>query len=69
MANGDDAVTLGKFDGLVKLLKKVPGFAKAVAGKYDDFKKWYNGLSPWVRGPLAVAGVGSDLYGIWQFFH
>ncbi|MGW8950588.1 hypothetical protein [Streptomyces sp. NPDC055709] len=59
----------GKFDGLIKLLKKVPGFAKAVGGKYVDFLKWYNGLPLWVKGPLAAAGVGMDLYGIWQMFH
>ncbi|GHE75227.1 hypothetical protein GCM10018785_49510 [Streptomyces longispororuber] len=70
MANGDVAFKAGgKLGALVKLLKKVPGFAKAVAGKYNDFKKWYNGLSPWVRYPLAAAGVGSDLYSIWQLFH
>ncbi|GGV55281.1 hypothetical protein GCM10010277_55200 [Streptomyces longisporoflavus] len=72
MADGRTGVQLragGKFGPLIKLLRKVPGFAKAVAGKYDDFKKWYNGLSWWIRGPLAAAGVGSDLWGIWQLFH
>lgn len=59
----------GKLSGLISLVKKVPGFAKAVAGKYSDLKRWYNGLSWWIRGPLAAAGVGSDLYGIWIFFH
>ncbi|MFF4602009.1 hypothetical protein ACFY12_04510 [Streptomyces sp. NPDC001339] len=59
----------GKFGALIKVLKKVPGFAKAVMKKYDDFKKWYGGLPWYVRGPLAAMGVGSDLYGIWQMFH
>jgi hypothetical protein len=72
MADGHSGVQLragGRLGPLVKLLKKVPGFAKAVAGKYSDFKNWYNGLSWWIRGPLAAAGVGSDLYGIWQLFN
>ncbi|AZM51212.1 hypothetical protein DMA15_00260 [Streptomyces sp. WAC 01529] len=59
----------GKFGPVIKALKKVKGFTKAVAGKYSDFKKWYNGLPWYVKGPLAAMGVGSDLYSIWQMFH
>ncbi|MFJ4091837.1 hypothetical protein ACIPYS_09665 [Kitasatospora sp. NPDC089913] len=68
IATGQAAVT-GKFDGFVKLLKKVPGFAKAVGGSFEAFKKWYDSLSWAVKAPLTIANVGSNLYGIWQVFH
>ncbi|MFD9060202.1 hypothetical protein ACFVZ3_01630 [Kitasatospora purpeofusca] len=68
IATGQAALT-GKFDGFIKLLKKVPGFAKAVGGKFEDFNNWYNGLSWIVKAPLQVANVGANLYGIWEVFH
>ncbi|MGW9069518.1 hypothetical protein ACWGQT_08725 [Streptomyces yangpuensis] len=67
IANGE-AATAGKFDKLVELLKKVPGFAKAVGGKFSDFKKWYDNLDWWWKAPLQAANVGANLYGIWQLF-
>ncbi|MEU9983554.1 hypothetical protein [Streptomyces sp. NPDC050856] len=67
LANGE-AATAGKFDGLVKLLKKVPGFAKAVGGKFSDFKNWYDNLAWYWKAPLQAANVGANLYGIWQLF-
>lgn len=67
IANGE-AAAAGKFDGLVKLLQKVPGFAKAVGGKFSDFKAWYDGLAWYWKAPLQAANVGANLYGIWQLF-
>ncbi|MFJ8478422.1 hypothetical protein [Kitasatospora sp. NPDC094011] len=69
IADGSAAQDRGKFDALVKLLKKVKGFAGAVAKSYDAFKGWYDGLPWYVKGPLSAAGVGSNLYDIWQLFH
>ncbi|MET9959367.1 hypothetical protein ABZ128_09830 [Streptomyces sp. NPDC006326] len=68
IANGESAAA-GKWDKALELLKKVPGFAKAVGGKYADFKKWYGDLPWYVKAPLTAAGVGSDLYSIWELFH
>ncbi|MEV6731358.1 MULTISPECIES: hypothetical protein [unclassified Streptomyces] len=68
IANGESS-TAGRLDPLIKLLKKVPGFAAAVAGKYSDFKAWYDGLSWYWKAPLSAAGVAGDLYTIWEFFH
>ncbi|MFH8894489.1 hypothetical protein [Streptomyces sp. NPDC017949] len=67
IANGE-AATAGKFDGLIKLLKKVPGFAKAVAGPFVDFYNWYKNLAWYWKAPLQAANVGANLYGIWQLF-
>ncbi|MFJ3205873.1 hypothetical protein [Streptomyces sp. NPDC086989] len=68
IANGESS-TAGKFDGIVKLFRKIPGFAKAVAGTYSEFKAWYDGLSWYWKAPLAAAGLGGDLLTIWQLFH
>ncbi|WP_143196891.1 hypothetical protein [Streptomyces sp. CB00455] len=68
IANGE-AATAGKFDGLVKLLKKVPGFAKAVGGKFSEFQAWYNGLSWYWKAPLAAMNAANNLYTIWEMFH
>ncbi|MFB7785045.1 hypothetical protein [Streptomyces vinaceus] len=68
IANGESAAA-GKFDGIVKLFKKIPGFAKAVAGTYSDFKAWYDGLAWYWKAPLTAAGLGGDLLTIWQLFH
>ncbi|MFD3760472.1 hypothetical protein [Streptomyces sp. NPDC058622] len=67
IANGE-AAAAGKLDPLIKLLKKVPGFAKAVGGKFVDFKNWYNGLAWYWKAPLQAANVGGNLYTIWQLF-
>ncbi|MFG3281587.1 hypothetical protein [Streptomyces sp. NPDC048111] len=45
--------------------KKVGGFAKAAAGSYSDFKKWFDGLNPWVRYPLKAVMPGMSLYDLW----
>ncbi|MFI2026653.1 hypothetical protein [Streptomyces buecherae] len=68
-ANGTNIGTKGKLDSLVKLLKKVKGFAKAVKGSYKSFKNWYKNLPWYVKAPLAAAGVGSHLWEIWNLFH
>jgi hypothetical protein len=68
IADGKD-VDRSKLDGLIRLLQKVKGFAKAVKGSYAAFQAWYNKLPWYVKGPLTAAGVGSDLYSIWQAFH
>ncbi|MER6218766.1 hypothetical protein ABT213_32635 [Streptomyces sp. NPDC001674] len=68
IANGESAAA-GKFDGIVKLLKKIPGFAKAVAGSFNDFKAWYDALAWYWKAPLTGIGWGGDLYTIWQLFH
>ncbi|MFJ3881043.1 hypothetical protein ACIPW5_26815 [Streptomyces sp. NPDC090077] len=47
----------------------MPGFVKAVGGKFVDFKNRYDGLSWYSKAPLVAAGVGSDLYTIWQLFN
>ncbi|MEV7416520.1 hypothetical protein [Streptomyces sp. NPDC089919] len=69
IANGTAPQAYGKLDALLKLLKKVKGFASAVAKKYDAFKAWYNGLPWYIKGPLQAAGVGYNLYDIWSLFN
>ena len=46
-----------------------PGFAKAVGGKFSDFKKWYDALGWQWKAPPWALGFGSELYNIWQMFH
>ncbi|MED7947577.1 hypothetical protein [Streptomyces sp. BE303] len=68
IASGTTALA-GKFDGIINLLKKVPGFIKAVGGTYGAFVDWYNGLAWYWKAPLTAANVGGNLYTIWQLFH
>ncbi|MBC2875275.1 MULTISPECIES: hypothetical protein [Streptomyces] len=54
---------------VLKLMKKIGGWAKAVAGTYKTFKDWYNGL-PWpVRAAIRSLTVGYSLYDIYWHFH
>ncbi|MCP3819038.1 hypothetical protein NLX86_13205 [Streptomyces sp. A3M-1-3] len=68
IANGELAAA-NRWDGIVKLFKKIPGFAKAVGGKFSDFNKWYKALDWKWKAPLWAMGFGSDLYSIWVLFH
>ncbi|MFE2726661.1 hypothetical protein [Kitasatospora sp. NPDC059327] len=68
IAAGTTALT-GKFDGILKLLNKVPGFFKAVGGTYGSFVDWYKGLPWYWKAPLTAANVGGNLYSIWELFH
>ncbi|MGC9443005.1 hypothetical protein, partial [Streptomyces sp. WG5] len=43
--------TSSKWGAIKAAFSKVGGFAKAIGGKFSDFKKWYDGLSWWVRAP------------------
>jgi hypothetical protein len=59
----------GKFGALLNALKKVKGFAQAVAKSYAEFKAWFDRLPWYVKAPLQALGVGSNLLDIWQLFH
>ncbi|GGS39620.1 hypothetical protein Snoj_28180 [Streptomyces nojiriensis] len=68
VANGE-AATAGRWDAIKKIASKIPGLAKAAKGNYDDFLKWYKALDWKWRAPLAAAGLGMDIYTLWQMFH
>ncbi|MFB9586695.1 MULTISPECIES: hypothetical protein [Streptomyces] len=68
IANGEK-VAAGRFDGLIRLLKKVPGFARAVGGSFGAFQAWFDALPWYYKTGLEAAGVAGDLYSIWQAFH
>ncbi|WP_424889961.1 hypothetical protein [Streptomyces sp. XH2] len=69
IASGEFAETRGALGALVKALKKVKGFSGAVAKSYGEFKKWADGLPWYIKGPLAAAGLYSNLNDVWQLFH
>ncbi|MFJ7631591.1 hypothetical protein ACIQZN_34560 [Streptomyces sp. NPDC097595] len=68
IANGE-VVAASKWSAIRAAFSKVGGFAKAIAGKYSDFKKWYDGLSWWVRAPLAAISPGLTLLEIYNALH
>ncbi|MCX4546450.1 hypothetical protein [Streptomyces sp. NBC_01565] len=68
IANGESVAT-GKFDGIIKLFQKIPGFARAVGGSLSSFLTWYEKLPWYYKAPLEAAGVAGDLVTIWQAFH
>ncbi|GGK63602.1 hypothetical protein GCM10010094_25530 [Streptomyces flaveus] len=68
IASGE-AAAASKWDAIRAAFKKVGGFARAIAGKYSDFKKWYDGLSWWVRAPLAAISPGLTLLEIYNALH
>lgn len=67
VANGETAAA-DRWAAIKKLFQKIPGAAKAVRGSYDDFLKWYKALDWKWKAPLMAAGLGSDLYTLWQLF-
>ncbi|MER6199963.1 hypothetical protein ABT234_21655 [Streptomyces sp. NPDC001586] len=68
VANGETAAA-GKWGAIKKLFEKIPGAAKAVRGSYDDFAKWYKALDWKWKLPLQAAGLGGDIFTLWQMFH
>lgn len=59
IANGEfSAGEKSKWDLIKDAFGKVKGFSKAVAGKYSDFKKWYDGLPWYAKAPLAAVSPG-----------
>ncbi|MFG2566187.1 hypothetical protein ACGFR6_12175 [Streptomyces sp. NPDC048567] len=68
IANGEVAAA-SKWSAIRAAFSKVGGFAKAIAGKYSDFKKWYDGLSWWVRAPLVAVSPGLTLLEIYNALH
>ncbi|WP_420077963.1 hypothetical protein ACN6AT_00445 [Streptomyces sp. JL4002] len=68
VANGE-AATASRWDAIKKVASKIPGLAKAAKGSYDDFLKWYKALDWKWRAPLAAAGLGMDIYTLWELFH
>ncbi|MFG2193546.1 hypothetical protein [Streptomyces sp. NPDC048639] len=55
-----------KWSAIKAAFSRVGGFAKAIGGKFSDFKKWYDGLSWWVRAPLAAVSPGLTLLEIYN---
>ncbi|MFI0737196.1 hypothetical protein ACH4PU_03640 [Streptomyces sp. NPDC021100] len=54
---------------ILKLMKKIGGYGKAVVGSYKTFRNWYLGL-PWpVRAAIRSLSVGYSLYDIYWHFH
>ncbi|WP_392839636.1 hypothetical protein [Streptomyces sp. LN500] len=58
-----------KWSVIKAAFQKVGGFAKAIAGKYSDFKKWYEGLPWYARAPLAAVSPGLTLLEIYNALH
>ncbi|GAA2955477.1 MULTISPECIES: hypothetical protein [Streptomyces] len=68
IANGEVSAA-SKWSAIKAAFSKVGGFAKAIGGKFSDFKKWYDGLSWWVRAPLAAISPGLTLLEIYNALH
>ncbi|WP_327591642.1 hypothetical protein [Streptomyces chartreusis] len=50
-------------------LKKIGGFAKAIGGKYADFKRWVD-RQPWyTRALIKSVTPGLSLYDLWWHFN
>ncbi|WP_326588288.1 hypothetical protein [Streptomyces sp. NBC_01294] len=67
VANGEAAAE-NRWNAIKKIVQKIPGFAKAAGGTFSDFQKWYKALDWRWKAPLMAAGLGSDLYTLWQLF-
>ncbi|MGW0364403.1 hypothetical protein [Streptomyces sp. NPDC002990] len=64
-----EAATASRWAAIKAAFSKVGGFAKAIAGKYSDFKKWYDGLPWYARAPLAAVSPGLTLLEIYNAMH
>ncbi|MFF9086859.1 hypothetical protein ACF1BE_10670 [Streptomyces sp. NPDC014991] len=58
-----DVVVQSRLSGIIKLLKKVRGWAAAARASYSKFKDWYNDKVP--RAIRWVISWGYDLYTIY----
>ncbi|KND34501.1 hypothetical protein [Streptomyces acidiscabies] len=58
-----------KWSAIRAAFSKVSGFGRAIAGKYSDFKKWYDDLPLLVRLPLAAVSPGLTLLEIYNALH
>ncbi|MFB7085567.1 hypothetical protein [Streptomyces sp. NPDC056296] len=65
VADGQYAAA-GKWGAIKAAFSKIGGFAKAIKGKYSDFKKWYDGLSWWVKAPIKAITPGLTLLEIYN---
>ncbi|WCN06828.1 hypothetical protein [Streptomyces sp. M92] len=63
---GGQYAAAGKWGAIKAAFSKIGGFAKAIKGKYSDFKKWYDGLSWWVKAPLKAITPGLTLLEIYN---
>ncbi|MGW7441552.1 hypothetical protein [Streptomyces sp. NPDC054849] len=68
IANGE-ASAASRWSAIRAAFSKVGGFAKAIAGKYSDFKKWYDGLSWWAKVPLRAVMPGLTLLDVYNALH
>ncbi len=68
IANGE-ASAASRWAAIRAAFSKVGGFAKAIAGKYSDFKKWYDGLSWWAKVPLRAVMPGLTLLDVYNALH
>lgn len=68
IANGESSAA-SKWSAIRAAFSKVGGFAKAIAGKYSDFKKWYDGLSWYAKLPLQAVTPGLTLLDIYNALH
>ncbi|MFJ8362404.1 hypothetical protein [Streptomyces sp. NPDC093984] len=68
---GDGLVALKapNWGQIMRALKKIGGFARAVAGKYDDFKRWVDDRPWYIRYAIKAVSPGLSLYDIWWHFH
>ncbi|MFG3285341.1 hypothetical protein [Streptomyces sp. NPDC048111] len=66
---GGEFTAASKWSAIRAAFSKVGGFAKAIGGKYSDFKKWYDGLSWWVKAPLAAVSPGLTILDIYNALH
>ncbi|WP_093480253.1 MULTISPECIES: hypothetical protein [unclassified Streptomyces] len=68
---GDGLVALKapNWGQIMRALKKIGGFAKAVAGKYDDFKRWVDSRPWYVKYAIKAVSPGLSLYDIWWHFN
>lgn len=68
IANGE-ASAASRWTAIKAAFSKVGGFAKAIGGKFSDFKKWYDGLSWYAKLPLQAVTPGLTLWDIYNALH
>ncbi|MFF8941169.1 hypothetical protein ACF1A5_02600 [Streptomyces sp. NPDC014864] len=66
---GITALKVPKWGQIAAALKKIAGFTKAVAGKYDDFKRWVDSRPWYVKYAIKAVSPGLSLYDIWWHFN
>ncbi|MFJ3861612.1 hypothetical protein ACIPRL_35985 [Streptomyces sp. NPDC090085] len=68
VANGESAAA-NRWSLIRTALSKISGFGKAIAGNFNTFKAWWDGLAWWQKLPITAIEPTITAWTIWEALH